>query len=334
MDEQGILYRYLPTELEPPAAAWSQLLKVLDDVKPSSFEKMNALEIPPPSLAWGNIALALDELNTPKDNTSFADMYVAMEIEPPAFVWEKIENSLDEEHAKIRSIGEKPKSSKWMVIGLAIAACITAVVFLTVDKFESQPAKQNNIQVALKDKKDNRKQNITSSKTNGEIQAKQPVVVNKDTFQNFAKGKIPDFNDTEADERALTLEKYKLAPVDNINTTNNMVASKIGKLKDANGKVIYRIGDYVTSNGYLAAIGPNGNSVMVSTKLANMIEFFREDSTKINNEEYLDKVMRESNIWRQKLINWRKKVNTADANPSQMNFIDPIDLINFLKENK
>ena len=77
MNELGLLYRYLPSELAPPDELWGRLVKVLDDTERKSFEKIESLEIQPPVSAWENIVLALDEKDTPNASPSFAETCLA-----------------------------------------------------------------------------------------------------------------------------------------------------------------------------------------------------------------------------------------------------------------
>jgi hypothetical protein len=337
MNELGLLYRYLPTELAPPAEAWNRLEKVLNDTERGLLQKINTVELSPPANAWEKIALALDEDKITINNTSFADKFLGAEIAPPAIVWDKIEQSLDSQ-TPVRKIAIPARTRKMVAIGLSIAACLTGVVFFTINKLENQTTNQATEQLAKVQKTDgNNPQTTIAIPKIKNIDSQQPPSDLTDKNRpKYAENNLSERSDDFPNyaEREASLEKTKTNSVPLINSTNNKVASFTGKLKDANGNIIDRISDYVTSSGYIAAIGPNGNPVNVSSKLANMIEFFREDSVANTQEEYLDKVMRESNVWRLKWLDWRKKVEAADANPSQMNFLDPIDLIRFFQKSK
>ena len=80
------------------------------------------------------------------------------------------------------------------------------------------------------------------------------------------------------------------------------------------------------SNGYVEAIGLNGNRVKISAKLSPIVEFL--DDKVVSNSTG------ENSIWKQKLNNWKAMVNSPSANTALINFADPIDLIRFLQNKK
>lgn len=347
MREQGILYRFLPTEQAPPIEVWERLEKVLDELERAPFTKLSQLEVIPPPLAWNNIAEMMDMVDErPIVDTyrpSFGETVSKIKQVPPRSAWANIEKSLDS-NATEKKHGNAPRIIRMVAVGLAIAACTTGIVFMGIGYLKSLQVTDKNQAVAVgkvpdavlpaHNSKPQLKGIITTSNGLAILQQKindNPIVKSNDINSIAQVGSLQ-----ESDERNLDLANRKwTAGVNDINTTNNKVANNTNKLKDLNGNIIDRISDYTTGGGgFIAAIGPNGNSVRVSTKLANMIEFFQEDSTHISTEEYLDKVMRETNVWRKKLLDWKSKVNEADTNPSNMNFLDPIDLLRFLKENK
>ncbi len=337
MNELGLLYRYLPTELTPPDEMWGRLVKVLDeDNERKAFEDIDTLEIAPPAAAWENIALALDEFDHSKTVLSFADTVSNIEIAPPDFTWSEIERSLNTT-LPIKKIGGNSKTTKIVAIALAIAACFIGAFFIITNQFNNASTTKNGSPIAIVNKKNIEIPQIhTPSKQNNQKSQQTQTATSNPNKAEVAINNLPltTAESSTDSERVLNLKKYNQAPATDINTTNGKVAVKTGKLKDAFGNVIDKISDYTTNNGFIAVIGPNGNSVNVSAKLGNMIEFFQEDSIANQHEEYLDKVIRESNVWRQKFLDWRKKVDAADAKPSQMNFLDPIDLIHFLQKNK
>lgn len=87
-----------------------------------------------------------------------------------------------------------------------------------------------------------------------------------------------------------------------------------------------------TPNNYVSFIGPNGQEVKVSSKFSNLLGYM--DGKEPESEEYLDKIINESNFWRGKFKTWRNKMINNNVAPSPSNFMDIIELSKLLQEDK
>jgi len=336
MSDQGSLYHLFPDEVSPPEKLWSRINAALDEAeKEDIFAQLRAMEIEPPEGIWQQLEPKI-EAQEVSPKFSFGFQLVNAEVEPPAAIWQKIEKELDRN--KIIAVPARKINIRKIAFGItAAAACLAGIVLISNlykvdDKITGLADSIHNVTTPSENKL-----TPTPSQT--------PALAEEKTPQHHST--TPDTNaDTEQANGNQVVETvqdkfYEVTSADNnlkpINTTENDYAVNEEKQRDLNGNIIDKIGDYVTTGayGYLMAIGPNGNSVRVSGKLQNMIEFFDDkDLNEPENEEYLDQVMKESNVWKQRLKTWMSAVNGPDAAPPVMNFTNPIDLLRFLDKNK
>ena len=81
-------------------------------------------------------------------------------------------------------------------------------------------------------------------------------------------------------------------------------------------------------NSYFLMTGPNGQSVRVSSKFRNTIQYLNGSS----NEELLDVILRESRYWRNQFKEWKEEVGHSTFIPSAENFMDIAELMKLLQQ--
>ncbi len=116
------------------------------------------------------------------------------------------------------------------------------------------------------------------------------------------------------------------AIVDTVLTDTNMV-TKAGKNST---DVIITFPEATTA--FIKAVGPNGNTVKVSPKLSQLVEFLHD----LNGENTSDNKKPESakeQMWKQKLAQWEAVISPLAGSAATINFADPIELIRFLEKN-
>ncbi len=102
------------------------------------------------------------------------------------------------------------------------------------------------------------------------------------------------------------------------------------KLKGTTGEVINDISLMNSPNSYVTFTGPNGQDVKVSSKFSNLLGYM--DGKDPESEEYLDKIVNESNFWRGKFKNLRNKMINNDIAPSPSNFMNIVELSKLLTQ--
>ena len=99
--------------------------------------------------------------------------------------------------------------------------------------------------------------------------------------------------------------------------------------RDLNGNGADGINAVSADENHFITNGPNGDVVRVSNKLSNIIPLLSDDNT---TQEYLDVVIKESAVWKQRYDNLRNKLSKIAPSPN--NFLDIIQLASVLNEAK
>lgn len=102
----------------------------------------------------------------------------------------------------------------------------------------------------------------------------------------------------------------------------------VSKAKNSQGKVEEDIEALGAPNSLITITGPNGQPVKVSAKLANVIRYLNDKGE----EEYIDRLIRESAIWRNRFREWKEKMAKTPFAPSPANFLDINQLVETLQE--
>ena len=76
--------------------------------------------------------------------------------------------------------------------------------------------------------------------------------------------------------------------------------------------------------------GPDGQMTRISSKFANVIRFLNANGN--DTEEYLDRVIKEGGLWKQRFKEWRQKILDSHFIPSSSNFLDIMEFRELLDD--
>jgi hypothetical protein len=313
-------------EVEPPAAAWENIAAALDQEKGLSAlqTRLYQYEVNPPAAAWEKIASTLDQETVLPD---WQKKLYQFEIDPPAAAWTNITAVLDaSEKTPVISINKKSRSQ---LLRLAAGVAALAIAIFAVSVIMNKKPTAADTPVAAKevpkpagtDSQDPAVSPVTAepegTTNTNEVLAENPGTISNDPAQNYL-----------AD---ISLDKLPYNEVAPITSDRLQLEQVFPKLKNSKGVIeedMNLIG--AANNGYITIAGPNGMPVRVSAKLANVIQYLNDDSP----EEYLDKVIRESTIWKKKFRNWKEKLAESPFLPSPGNFLDINAFSNIMLDRK
>jgi tetrahydromethanopterin S-methyltransferase subunit G len=306
--------KILAHEQTPPTFVWDKIAQQLDAVDEKAdvtfSEKILAHEVNPPSFIWNKIAA---ELDTEKESTNLPNKMLAYQVEPPTFIWNKIEDELDNT-TKIISIAPQKRVMPFYA-KMAAAACIFFVVGSTVwmalkpNEPTTPTAKVNPIQ---------------TTPTKEVSETTPPTLLASDTKENVKKEGSTKIDKKAQPTSTPSTELGEIEYAGNIDVqplVKNPIDNNNEKLKNTSGEVPIDIDLINAPNGYMTIIGPDGQSVRVSSKFSNLIGLLN-DKSPISAE------------WRTKFAAWREQMNRSTLTPSVTNFMDVMGLINLLKEKK
>jgi hypothetical protein len=307
--------------------------------------RMQTFEVAPPAMVWESIAVRLDD---DSQHANLSKRIHSFEITPPATAWSNIADLLYSDNkqsvnipdAKVRNIST---SRNWYK--MAAAAIVTALLLGGGWYFANQ----------------NKQIDIASVK---ETNATPPVVINPEkennTFvENSSKQPVPDIAIAPANKKT-TINNIIVANNNDINKADKaskkisdynpekdyvLTYAKVNRppsyfeqpviingpiLRDENGLPYRDIGVLTNEGRYLVVAGPNGQMTRISAKFASVIQFINGSDDQV--EENLDKVLRESGIWKQRFQEWRNKIKKAGYLPAPGNFLDILEFKALIEE--
>jgi hypothetical protein len=343
MSEQ-LKYRMQTFEMAPPAQAWEAIAVRLDDDSNYAVlsQKIHSYESAPPVTAWELIALRLN------DDTKHAGLSKKMnsyEVTPPAGTWNKIAGLLDGfSEGRTRSVIPDTKVlpiRSWykMAAAAVIAVLLAGAAWYFISQQSSllpnnSIAKENQPTPAI---------NENSQKTTGNEQV--PPVISPDS-------PLPDVKDLVVGDNKERVNAINSSPVNNgtrnTNTRNEYVLTytKVNRppsyleqpivinapvLLDETGRPYRDINVLTTNSSYLTIAGPNGELTRISAKFANIIQFL-DGSSDDQLEENIDKILRESSIWKERFQQWRNKIKKSGYLPASGNFLDILEFKELIEE--
>ncbi len=317
-------------EIAPPQGAWEKIARDLDNASPA--ESIYNLEEMPPGDSWAAISDALDQ----EDKTAWASNIYQQETLPPAEIWSSISQQLDSEtSAAAKSATIPVRSGKWYR-AVAAAAVVTGVLITSIWLFNRTPQHQAEIasvspapqqqQASTKPIPEQIKGSIKSTGETSPVSAAAVTTVHQ-------------FPETEpAETESVTVPSVKPLAY----ATNTPVAIEEDKaeaslynrrkLENPDSDPITGMDNTVTvANGnYISISGPDGQSVKLSSKFSNLVSYLND--TAPQNEELLDKIIRESAFWKTRFRKWREKMLNNTSAPAFTNFLDVVELGKLLEE--
>lgn len=348
-------------EVTPPENVWSRIVHDLDNEYIVFKDRLSHASEAPPENVWNKIAHDLDN-----ECIVFKDRLFHTQEAPPTDVWSKIAHDLDNEcivfKDKLFHTQEAPPSDAWhniqahlnnettakkgrtvglpAIVRISAAAAAIAILFFTTNYFfktkeatlnttaqkNTQPGQKT--ESAGESRKDNEQATDPSAQSKEEakslIASNAAIVRNKKQQNNqqanvFSDGgslPVPAIERIAADRSGIT-DKYDLG-----NGFNKRVRNLKGEIKED-------ISLLDLPNSYFLMTGPDGQSIRVSSKFRNTIQYLNGSG----NEELLDVILRESRYWKGIFREWKEKVGNSTFIPSANNFMDIAELMHLLHQN-
>jgi hypothetical protein len=287
--------------------------------------KIVNFEVAPPSTAWDSIAERLD------DDRQYAVVAAKMtgaELAPPPMAWNSISAALDEtaEVAPVIPIRRTPYKllAAAAIIGIvAVAGWLLLNNNPAADLAVNSPSKNENspaMPAPVPQSVINDHMSVKNQELKGAAQAPAAPVVTGRT------AKTPTHTYQE-DDRIL-----KYAVLSSVPSFPEMpIVISSAPITDKNGVVI-RDMDVLTTSNYIMVTGPNGQLTRISSKFASVIRYLNGDPN--DTEEYIDRVIKESDTWKKRFQEWRSKISQSSFIPSSANFLDIIEFKDLIEEKK
>ncbi len=291
---------------------------------PGNWEnKILNYEVTPPESVWSGIAQKLDEeeLNTIPPAVKKIKEY---EVTPPFAAWDSITAQLDnEEGLKVIAPVRNRRTLYWTI---AAAASIILII-ISITWYKNNTSK-NTLPVAKTTVQVNEKDTTTSTSV-----PKNLVAVNDTSVKKSTKAILQNSKERE--------ELAAVEPVNQVETgyvkatavapfANNPFDNNKEKLTNTNGEYAINTDLVNSPDRYVIITGPNGSRKRVSVKLSAYIGYLNDDPSET--EEPLDKIIRESSLWKGKFKAWGNKLIATDLSPGMSNFMDVFELSKLLSE--
>lgn len=276
-------------------------------------DRIYNLEVNPPGEVWERVAASLDDSY---NRNSFPGMLYNYESEPPADTWNKIKNFLKTEEAPVIHIKQHNPLSSFLKY--AVAACIIGLLAFGAIRYYNSSTDKIDVAVAP---------GILPSNTD------TPVISDKSQ-----KVSIPAQNDT--DDLALEQSKNTYARLD-MNSRN--FSSKINRrLYGSPAKLASAFNEMSIENSaelqypHRAAVtdSPSDNSSGRYIMFKNNHGQYVRVSKKLSDLFCCVSGEQQDEDCSNQLKKWREKMATSSFTPSPDNFMDILDLVNSLQDNR
>ena len=312
-------------ETTPPQSAWETIVARLDDDKQyaSVAARLNNFEEIPPSIVWDNVTTRLSDDGQHNNVSAKLQHFTAV---PPPEVWNNIAEALVETKEDAKPV----INIRTTIYRIAAAAILTGFFiggWLLINKNTKNDLVKNNQKITPADQtiKENNKNapvnNSASQKVEPIASLNQPIHNTKE--KNFAA----TASITETGNDVL----LKHAVVNDLLTYQEKpIVIHSAPILDKEGNVIADL-DVLTTSNYIVVMGPNGQSTRISSKFASVIRFLNSDDP-AGTEEYLDKVIKESDTWKKRFQEWRSKISQSSFIPSASNFLDIVEFKELIEE--
>jgi hypothetical protein len=277
--------------------------------------KISNYEVSPPAEVWNNIA---SELNENKAFFPLAEKMYNYEVQPPGDSWSNISLALNTvEQPPVRRINS-------MFVKLAAAAVLLGVILLTSLYFMHEETAVQKVagtrhQLPEPKPKTNLPQTAEEPEPRPDITTSLPTI----SFSNPHKIRTNIREHFQRKRRVLTASTVKPDYYD-LNQAMNDIAVHANLIRNESGDVIQA--PHLMTSGldgeYITVTGPNGQQTRISVKFADVLPYL--NSKNMQDEE-----------WQRKFEDWRKKIMKTSFIPSSNNFLDILELKDFiLKDNQ
>ncbi|MEO6314287.1 MAG: hypothetical protein ABIU63_13750 [Chitinophagaceae bacterium] len=311
-------------EATPPGAAWKAIAAGLDDDTQYAAlaAKMNAWQAAPTPLAWQAIAA---RLNDDKQYAALAAKMNSFDTVPPPETWTRIETVLRSQTAEPPALISNRRNG-YRVAAAAIIACLLIGAWLFTGNKKNTAALfvKNNTAKALESatlraviqKTPSIAGNVTAAGTTKPAPDREPA-------QNKISSRVSTYEGATIKYAVVqSLPAYREGPI---------IITALPIL-DKKGAIIRAIDVLATNSNYLTVLGPNGQATRISSKFANVIGYL--NGSENDTEEYIDRVIQESDTWKQRFHDWRSKISQSAFIPSAVNFFDIMAFKDLIQEKK
>ena len=285
-------------------------------------------EVNPPVQVWNRIVHDLDN-----ECLVFRNRLYDVEIPPPENSWKLIQQTLDTPQITAPNNFSIKKGLR-----IAAAAALIGICFFTANYFIT----------------DSNKNNITGQKAlpaneAGNHQKNEPPVAERDTANvatpethkpliasHTTPKKYKTHPSTSASNNFYTEDDaFNAPPVSSVPYDNTAITDRYDldhaaarRIRNLNGEIKEDVRLLDLPNSYFLMTGPNGQSVRVSSKFRNTIQYLNGSGK----EELLDVILRESQYWRNQFKAWKEQVGHSTFIPSPENFMDISELMKLLQQ--
>jgi hypothetical protein len=328
-----VRHKMIDFAVEPPPAAWDSIAERLDDDRKyfALATKMSPLETPVPAAVWEKLGARLS------DDGQYAALSTKMnhfEASPPPQLWDQIAASLNETVTEPGIVTSPVISIRKMLYRALAAAVVIGLVLggwlITNNSNVATELVKNNpthLPVPAANAEDKNTIPDNSSSTQAGQSTVEPVVP-EDLAAPHANSRTADIiaRATNDGDRIL-----KYAVVNSIPAFHEgPIVISSAPILDANGLVIRDIDVLTTNSNYIMVTGPNGQQTRISSKFASVIRYLNGSTD--DTEEYIDKVIKESDTWKKRFQEWRSKISQSSFIPSSANFLDIIEFKELIQE--
>lgn len=276
------------------------------------INRINNLEVTPPAKGWESVAAALDES---MNGFGFPDKIYNAQAIPPASVWSAIENELEAELSPVIPI--KKRSASIVFLRYAVAACLIGLIAFGAIRLFSK----NTDTQSTADTNTNPPQSTETLTANPSVN--EPVTEQQETAV------------TKTDDDALEQSKQTYAKLDlsrrssysklyksPVQLASYMSNEDDGKQPEIQYSHRAAVSDSPAEDAdrYVMYRDTDGRFIRISKKLAAL---FCCVSGEVQDEKCTTQ-----------LKQWREKIASSPFNPSPDNFMDILDLINSIQDNR
>lgn len=320
----------------PPVEAWQQIAAQLDapTLSQQGWQgRIYQYEAAPPAEAWQAVAEMLDKQAA---NADWDERLYHQQATPPESVWAYVQAQLDSEATPVVSILQKPvrnKSSLRIAAAAIVLLGLAGTALWTMrEKFFSQPSQAvaantvapitqppmaNGTTSAASN--DNIAQNVALAEAAATAQPNHAIAAKNIVKRRSSAGRVIT---TIAPLEYVTHNEMAFLPTNAVFTNTN-------KLPNERGQTVVEInGMDAPVSSYINISGPDGQSIRVSAKFANLLGYLNDGP---DQEERLDRIIKESAFWKATFRQWREKMTDADAAPSLSNFMGLLEMVKVLQ---
>jgi hypothetical protein len=283
--------------------------------------KIVNFEVAPPPTAWDAIATRLD------DDRQYAVVAAKMnsfELAPPTMAWSSISAALEETAAPAPVIPVRRRTAYKLLAAAAVIGFIAIAGWLLVN---SKPSTE--LATGRPAKNENSPAKLIPTINDNPVQTKdQAITTAPQPFPALGGTGHPNTRNAGRgmdDERVLKYAVLNRAP----SFSELPIVISFAPITDNNGAVI-RDMDVLTTSNYIMVTGPNGQLTRISSKFASVIRYLNGDPN--DTEEYMDRVIKESDTWKKRFQEWRSKISQSSFIPSSANFLDIIEFKDLIEE--